>query len=307
MAKASIAVDLFNPGQVFACMGFLEVADVLLGGAEGGFDWTNQSEVRFQLHAGKNEGNPFEAVLQFLVEAKIERLVPESYADPPAKKSQDKKKEKKGKKGNQSAADGNEDSTADAPLRQIGTFPAGKADPMILPLRFSVGNRILDVSHWCDASSRNSFKLFAGQQRSDAISRQMLEKIGELWKSRRAELVSKPFDLTVPLSGSSFKFDARKSWMAIDVGYSPDKQKHHVEASPIVEMLAAIGLEHARPDEYETREVCYGVWRGYVPPILARPILGGSSMGIPIRLFRFTLDLAGKNKNVTFATEETQV
>jgi len=38
MAEASIPVDLFNPGQVFACLGFLETTDVLLGNAEGGFD-----------------------------------------------------------------------------------------------------------------------------------------------------------------------------------------------------------------------------------------------------------------------------
>ena len=37
MAESSIPVDLFNPGQVFACLGFLEAADVLCGHAEGRF------------------------------------------------------------------------------------------------------------------------------------------------------------------------------------------------------------------------------------------------------------------------------
>ena len=31
---ASIPVDLKSPGQVLACMGFLEAAEVLLGGVE---------------------------------------------------------------------------------------------------------------------------------------------------------------------------------------------------------------------------------------------------------------------------------
>jgi CRISPR-associated protein Csx14 len=73
----------------------------------------------------------------------------------------------------------------------------------------------------------------------------------------------------------------------------------------VVEMLAAIGLEHARPDEFETREVRYGVWKGFLPPALARPALGGARVGVPIRILRFTLDLAGKNKIATFAREET--
>jgi CRISPR-associated protein Csx14 len=113
-----------------------------------------------------------------------------------------------------------------------------------------------------------------------------------------------PFGVTVPMGGSSFKFDARKSWTAIDAGYSPDEQKHLVAASPVVEILAAIGLENARPDEFETRQVRYSAWNGLVPPVLARPALAGTHIGIPRRVFQFTLALSGKNKVVTFAEEE---
>jgi len=291
MAQTSIPVNLFNPGQVFACMGFLEAADLLLGQAEGGFDWTNESEARFELRAGGAE-KPVEAVLEFLIEAQLNRLAPEGFEDPKAAKS--KGKTKNGKQ-----------TTSDVPLKGVATFPSGKADRLALPLRFKRDGHVLDVSHWCDASSRNSFKLFAGQQRSAAIARKMLAAVGKLWNERQEELMSDPLGLTVPLGGSSFKLDARKAWTAIDAGYSPDEQKHSVEASPVVEMLAAIGLEHARPDEFETREVHYGVWKGLLPPALARPALGGTRVGVPIRIFRFTLDLAGKNKIVTFAREET--
>src|ERR1700675_1776536 len=65
MAETSIPVDLFNPGQVFACLGFLEAADVLLGNAEGGFDWRNETDVRFHLSA-KGDESPVTAVLEFL-------------------------------------------------------------------------------------------------------------------------------------------------------------------------------------------------------------------------------------------------
>jgi CRISPR-associated protein Csx14 len=299
MAQASIPVDLFNPGQVFACMGFLEAADVLLEDAEGGFDWTNETEARFELRAG-GTASPVDAVLEFLIEARRARLAPEGYADPPPTKSQGKKKGRR-----QFAQDEANEPNGDGPLRRVPTFPAAEADGLALPLRFERNNRALDVSHWCDASSRNSFKLFAGQQRSAAIAQQMLAGVKKLWSERREDLTRDPLGLTARLGGSSFKFDARKAWTAIDAGYSPDEQKHGVEASPVVEMLAAIGLEHARPDEFETREVRYGAWKGLLPPALARPALGGVSVGVPIRIFRFTLDLAGKNKIVTFAREET--
>jgi CRISPR-associated protein Csx14 len=298
MAQASIPVDLLNPGQVFACMGFLEAADVLLGDAEGGFDWTNQTEARFELRAG-GTASPVEAVLEFLVHARLGRLAPQGYADPPAKSQGKKRARKRPADDEVSESDGNR------PLIFLATFSAPKADRMALPLRLERNGHALDVSHWCDASSRNSFKLFAGQQRSPEIAGQMLAGVKKLWGERRGELTRDPLGLTAPLGGSSFKFDARKAWTAIDAGYSPDEQTHSVEASPVVEMLAAIGLEHARPDEFETRKVRYGAWKGLLPPALARPALGGVSVGVPIRIFQFTLDLAGKNKIVTFAREET--
>ncbi|HXG32961.1 MAG TPA: hypothetical protein VNJ11_06330 [Bryobacteraceae bacterium] len=127
----------------------------------------------------------------------------------------------------------------------------------------------------------------------------------KLWIEKRHELMRDPLGLTGPLGGSSFKFDARKAWTAIDAGYSPDEQGQSLEASPVVEILATIGLEHARPDEFETREVRYGVWGHLLPPMLARPALGGVRLGIPLRIFRFTLHLSGKNKVVTYAQEET--
>lgn len=278
MARASIPVDLFNPGQVFACLGLLETAYVLLGEAEGGFDWTDDVDPRFDLQ-GNGEDDPCRSVLEFLATAELNRLVPEGFRD---------------------------DFPNDGPLSIVEAFPGRTADRMALPLRLGNGTVRLDITHWCDCSSRNSFKLFAGQQRSAAIGRHMLDGMRALWDDHRDALLEDPLGLTVPLGGSSFKFDARKSWTALDAGYSPDEQTHAVEASPVVEMLAAIGLEHARPDEFERRKVRYGVWQGCLPPVLARPALGAVSVGVPMRVFRFTLDLAGKNKIVTFAREETQ-
>ena len=70
MAEASIPVDLFNPGQVFACLGLLEAAEILLGGTRGGFDWSETSNVRFTLHADGG-GDPVQAVLDFLHKAEV--------------------------------------------------------------------------------------------------------------------------------------------------------------------------------------------------------------------------------------------
>src|SRR5438270_13966970 len=88
MTEAAIPVDLFNPGQVFACLGFMKAADVLLRDAEGGFDWGKEAHVSFTLRAN-GEQNPFEVVLEFLAEAEPKRWGPIGYADPLPKKGED--------------------------------------------------------------------------------------------------------------------------------------------------------------------------------------------------------------------------
>ncbi len=295
MAEAHIPVDLFNPGQVFACLGFLEAADVLLGGAEGGFDWSQDPDVSFRLRAAGDE-DPFPTVLSFLVEAQLRRLAPTGYSDPSRRTKQNKRPVED---------EASADARGDGPVCMLETFPGPQADWKALPIRLERGGRHLDVTHWCDASSRKDFKLFAGQQRGPAIAKTMLQSVARLWSQRREQLVTDPFSETVAMGGSSFKFDARKAWTGMDAGYSPDEQKHAVAASSVVEFLSAVGLEHARPHEFAKDEVCYAVWRDLVPPVLARPALAGAGVGLSVRRFRFTFARPGKgNRLVTFAQEE---
>jgi CRISPR-associated protein Csb3 len=312
MAESSIPVDLLNPGQVFACMGFLEAADVLLGDAEGGFDWSNEAQVRFRLNTSGAE-NPFVVILKFLAEAEARRVAHVGYTDPPAKK------DKKAKESEDEAVP-----PTGKHLEFCETFPCREGDRTALPIRLQAGAwPSVVLSHWADGSSRNEFKLYAGNRSAHSIACAMLigtrEKprkgqsfgdvktrgIAALWSECPDELTAKPFD-TLTLMGGSFNFDPHGAWTALDAGYSPNKHKHHgVAASPVVEILSAWGLEHARPDEFKTRQVRYGAWGGLVPPILARPALSGVGVALPIRRFRFVLDLAGKNKVVTYAQEET--
>lgn len=322
MAEASIPVDLLNPGQVFACVGFMEAADILLGDVAGGFDWSKDSNTRFALRA-KGERNPFEAVLEFLAEAEPNRWAPIGYADPPPKKGE-------AGEGEDAEEDDDTDETAAAsaapPLDLSITFPAKGGDRMALPIKFGGGNRpAVELDHWADGSSRESFKLYAGNRSADAIARAMLKGVRakptkkqkangqpgdvktkgvrQLWEEDSAALVKTPFDVLTPMGGS-FNFDPRGAWTAIDAGYSPNEHKHAIEASPVVEFLAAWGLENARPVEFGLRQVRYVTWGVSLPPMLARAALTGALPGFPLRRFRFQLNLSGKNKVVTFAQEE---
>lgn len=310
MAEASIPVDLLNPGQVFACLGFMEAADVLLGDALGGFDWSDGSDVRFVLEAAGEE-DPFEAVLAFLAEVEPKPLAPANHEQQLSKKVTDEDEE---------AADRGE------ALELSVTFPAQRGDRMALPIKLGGGNRpVVQLGHWADGSNLNNFKLYSGNRsacsiasamlrgvhvksakspKTDAQSQEVRTKgVRQLWEESRAVLTKAPFDVLTPMGGS-FNFDPRGAWTAIDAGYSPNEHGHAIEASPVVEFLSAWGLENARPVALGLRKVRYAAWGVRLPLMLARAALGSALSGVPTRWFRFELQMSGKNKIVTFAQEE---
>jgi len=319
MAESIIPVDLFNPGQVFACLGFMELADVLLGEAEAGFDWTEPSQPRFHLSVPSDQ-EPVPFVLKFITSSTVIPVAPLGYITP-------KKKNKNGKNNN----DGNYTSDHDTEvcsehtkLEHSDTFSASKADEMSLPVRFyNSDNNFIELTHWADGSSRASFKLYSGNRAAAHIINSMLhgvrEKpgknkhqgkikykgIAQLLRENPEMFMERPFDILTPIGGS-FNFDSRGAWNALDAGYSPNTQKHGVVASPLVHLLAACGLENTRPVELANHQIRYCVWSCMLPVNIARVAFQGCIPSIPSRSFHFNLVLSGKNKIVTFAHEEKQ-
>ncbi|WHZ15042.1 MAG: hypothetical protein OJF52_001883 [Nitrospira sp.] len=327
---ASIPVDLKSPGQVLACMGFLEAAEVLLGGVEAHFDWS-EAQATFVLRADGDK-NPFMVVLEFLSKAKISELTPIGYVEGGAADGDDNGEED----ATPSEPEDEDESVEDDPGEVQGrvttpAFSAGEGDRNALPIQLVDDGRRLVVSHWAESRksphppwlSRDDFKLYSGNRSANRITTQMLQgvrakpkrnqSIGELrnrglrqlWQEQREALLEAPFEVVTPMGGS-FNFDPRGAWTSIDAGYSPNTQKDGIAASPVVEILAAIGLEHARPDQYETRKVRYAVWGHPLPPMLGRAALAGADLILPMRRFNFELDLSGKNKVTTYAQEENQ-
>lgn len=309
---AFIPVDLTSPGQVLACMGFLEAAEVLLGGVEAHFDWSG-TQPTFVLRADGDK-NPFEVVLEFLANAKVSELTPIGYVEGGAADGDDSGEED----ATPSEPEDGDESDDDDPGEVQGrittpAFPSGEGDRNALPIQLVDGGRRLTVSHWADGSSREPFKLYSGNRSARLIASNMIEAVRSLWATERANLLRAPFDVVMPIKGK-FNFDPRAGWVAIDAGYSPKEQGHGVDASPVVELLAAIGLEHTRPRVVVTADaglrktlygrVTYALWGRPLSPMLARAALADAAVNVPRRGFSFDLRASGKNKVTTFAQEE---
>lgn len=322
MAAASIPVDLTNPGQVFACLGFLEAAEVLLRDAQGGFDWSVGGSPTFFL-SSSGDRNPFEHVLEFLANAEVRTFAHVGFSLGAERDTESEEKEDDDGIEAPEQQDADENGAAGSDVELSEVFPAKRGDALALPIRIGTRDgRWVELSHWCDGSGLETFKLYSGNRSAESIARAMIngtreslrkgQAVGDLktcgiatlWAEQRAALVAKPFDVLGPIGGS-FNFDPRGAWTALDAGYSPNTQGHRVVASPVVELLAAWGLQYTRPVTWPVRQVRYAVWRDRLGVELARVAFQGALRCIEHKLFRFELALSGKNKVVTFAGEET--
>ena len=290
MARASIPVDLFNPGQVFACLGFVEATEVLMGGARGGFDWQNgenPSAVRFWL-AANGDDDPIGRVLRFLDDARVMSLAPKGSSNSTKEKSK-----------------------VETITDESGAFPfSAPSSPAILPACLEDGaGRSIVIDHWGDETVRDNMKFWAGSLVGTSLTRDALRLIQE---RRAVDQVNDPFSLSAEQS-SSFRFDWRRDYISIDAGFSPNNHSDvKMRGYPIVELLAAVGLTNARPCQFEKLEYSYGV-AGLVDdelydPIFLRSALGGRRspvLGMPFRLFMMRLARPdGKARCITNVIEE---
>jgi CRISPR-associated protein Csb3 len=298
MAEASIPVDLLNPGQVFACIGLTEAAEVLLGDAEGTFDWTDPTQTLFHVRANGDQ-SPVEAVLTFLSRAEAVGVAPEGSE----------------------CLNGWTKSWGATRIK-----PADEGYPIPLPASpatvvcvLSDGKHSITIDHWGDdanKTSRDNVKFWAGAggYPGSALARDALDLV----RSRIPEVLSNPFALGVPQS-SSFRLDWRRDYVPLDAGFSLNQHTHIVTVGfPIVELLAAIGLSHARPNRPNPRdklEYAYSVvgslgeTRTFFPLSLLRAALGGASLPFPMRHFRMLLSWPGQEgqaRAITAVIEETK-
>lgn len=269
MAESRIPVDLFNPGQVFACLGFLEAAELLLGQAEGGFDWDDAADVRFVLRAAGTV-EPVQEVLDFLADAKVFSIAPRNSGLDTAK-------------WQVPTAEG----ACDA-------FPFPEPDsPATLPaLLEDTRGRRLTIEHWGDATRRDAVKFWAGSggYPGAALARDALELV----RTDLAAAGAAAFDLAAPQS-SSFRFDWRRDYVPLEVGFSPNAHGAMTMLGfPAVELLAAIGLQHARPARLDRLAYRYAALGACLPPSLLRAALGGALLPFARRVFRMRLDWPGQ-------------
>ena len=276
MAEAAIPVDLLNPGQVFACLGFMEAAEILCGPCNGRFACDSAGSSAAFILKVDGAWDPISETLRFLAGAEARAIAPSSS---------DLSTEKWDV----------ETLRSDAFL-----FPcAAPNTPAALPMLLTNGRQSIPIEHWADGSDRDNVKFWAGAAGypGAALAQDALNLVRGLDDNALVAAAANPFSVSAPQS-SSFRFDWRRDYIPLDAGFSPNEHGGiEMVGYPFVELLAAIGMQNARPARIDARNKLayrYGVSSSMVPTVFARAILGGESLGFPIRLFRMRLGWPGQ-------------
>ena len=292
MAESRIPVDLLNPGQVFACLGILEAADTLLGDATGAFDWSAGDEVTFCV-AARGQEPPVDRIMRFLASAEVVARAPNGSA------SLEKWKKKWG------------ETEFDPPGHP---FPfRDPKEPAKLPavLRAS-GDAEIAVDHWGDTTRRDSVKFWGGMGGKPGAA--LLREALEMSRTEMPEHVQDPFALRGPQS-SSFRLDWRRDNIPVQDGFSVNEHKASIRmvGFPLVEVLAALGMIHARPMHNPRTKLEYGYGvlgqdarRLLLDPVFHRAALGLNSTpvpGLPFRRFVMRLGWPAKEGQARSITE----
>lgn len=294
VAESSIPIDLLNPGQVFACIGLLEATEVLLGNATGGFSWNRGYEATFRVNTSSTE-SPVEHVMAFLDEAEVVPMAP--------------------------AGSPNLDKWKDAWSNRPEVVAAGEPfpfpdpdSPATLPVVLCAPDgRKIPVDYWGDtATRRDNVKFWGGSGGYPGAA--LLRDALEIVRGKMRQHANNPFALSGAQT-SSFRLDWRRDYVPIQIGFSINKHTHiQTTGFPLVEVLAAIGVSHARPRRASKLEYRYGVIGGgesiLLEPMFHRAALGAAKSpapGSPFRQFVMHLDWPGQEgqeRCITQVTEE---
>lgn len=289
MATDTIPVDLYNPGQILACLGLMELAEVLCGDAAGAFDWTDPTLACFRLIA-RGDASPLARAQDFLAQATVISTAPQG-----TDLSTDKWK--------------------------VDTEPAGATFPMPAPsspatlpaLLRSEGVEI-QLDSWGDTTRRDAMKFWAGMQGKPAA--RLVDDALALCREDLPLPTNRLFDTGRPQTGS-FGFEWRRTYVPLQIGFSLNRHKSGAtkmitQGYPLVEILAAIGVQHARAHRPEPRNKLiyrYAIVGGDpVPLLFHRAALGCADLPFPTRVFTMHLDWPGQEgqaRCITHVTEES--
>ena len=163
----------------------------------------------------------------------------------------------------------------------------------IAPAAVHIFDHDVQLDWWLDEfhDRATALKCWAGQ----VTTHKLTQELPKLLSADEASLDASGFTST------RFGIDPRSAWVALNLGYSPNEQGQESRTYPLVELLAAFGLQGFRPDGDRARGFRYALWLEPLPHIVARSASCEPWDGLPSARYRFRLGQRGSYKFFDFA------
>jgi CRISPR-associated protein Csx14 len=174
-----------------------------------------------------------------------------------------------------------------------GSIDAPPGNDSIAPISVFLFNQRLELDWWLnDFHDRaRSLKCWAGQ----VTTKKLMFELPQLLPPDNASFDSDGFTST------RFGIDPRSAWVSLNLGYSPNEQGQESRTFPVVEMLAAFGLQGFRPAGDRAQGFRYALWLKPLPGIVARTAAAKPWEGLQAACYQFELGQRGSYKFFSFA------
>ena len=182
-------------------------------------------------------------------------------------------------------------------LKMAAYVPGSIGEPphsdSIAPISCQILGSAFSLDWWLDEYREKAsfFKCWAGQ----VTTRKLFEELPTLLREGGVSL-----DLDAYTS-TRLGIDPRSAWLPINLGYSPNEQGQQSRTFPLVELLAAFGLQGFRPAGDRARGFRYSLWLDMLPHLVARTVAVEPWAGLRAARYKFNLRVRGSYKFFDFA------
>lgn len=288
--KYDIQVNPYNPVEYLACCGVLEILARFDPDAVSWWDFDAQP--RCWVESQIDEASLLRSLTQTLTDWNAWQA---------STNQMQATEEQNGEELPSETDDANAAEEGNEGLRLVPRFHLnGRSEDLVLDWWYETltpQRRIKEKSAW---------KMYAGQQTAEKITRDMTSEAAKLLKERQVESISALLKLFAGMTGR-FGFDPRSSRNALDTGFSANDLNLPIATYPFAEMLAGIAAQYFFPQR--TRQgggitsargwvqddaFLYGLWQTKLPVRLARLAATGAAIRqdtvVPLRAARAKRD-----------------
>lgn len=174
---------------------------------------------------------------------------------------------------------------------ESGSEEAESNESISLSPQFSLNDKTINLSMdwWYETltpekkiKKKSAWKMYAGQQTAEKISRDMMGVATQLLKQNPVISLTDLIKLSAGMTGR-FGFDPRSSRNSLDAGYSANDLNLAIPTHPFVELLTTIAAQHFFPQRneqaggitssrgwIENDVFRYALWKTQLPIALAR-------------------------------------